>query len=128
MFAQYLTIILVNTYSWFGGQGYCAYDFAIHESEHEYADVAIVMRPRFDPNDTATGNTELEDQTIALESLGGARFNWATTAKIETDCNVTGFAVVKATATENGRPVDLLSKGRITIETYKPLPVTVGEQ
>ena len=128
MFAQYLTIILVNTYSWVGGQGYCAYDFALQESEHEYANIAIIMRPQFDPANTASGNTELEDQTITLESLGGARFNWANTAKIETDCNITGFTIVNATASENGQPVDLLSSGRITIETYKPLPVTVGEQ
>ncbi|UVC09550.1 hypothetical protein IHQ71_02675 [Rhizobium sp. TH2] len=128
MFAQYLTIILVNTYSWVGGQGYCAYDFAIHESEHEYSSLAIVMRPQFDPANTASGNTELDDQTITLESLGGARFNWANTAKIETDCNITGFTIVKATAIENDQPVDLLSNGSITIETYKALPVTVGGQ
>ncbi|CAN7527373.1 hypothetical protein [Rhizobium sp. LjRoot254] len=128
MIAQYLTIILVNTYSWVGGQGYCAYDFALQENEHEYSNLAIVMRPQFDPANTASGNTELEDQTITLESLGGARFNWANTAKIETDCNVTGFTIVKATAVENDQPVDLLSNGSITIETYKALPVTVGEQ
>jgi hypothetical protein len=86
------------------------------------------MRPQFDPANTATGNTELDDQTIVLESLGGARFNWANTAKIETDCNISGFTIVKATATENDRPVDLLTDGRITIETYKALPVTVGGQ
>lgn len=128
MFAQYLTIILVNTYSWVGGQGYCAYDFALQESEHEYVNLEIVMRPEFDPANTASGNTELEDQTITLESLGGARFNWANTAKIETDCNITGFTIVKATATENDRPVDLLANGSIMIETYKALPVIAGGQ
>lgn len=126
MLAQYLSIILVNTYSWFGGQGYCAYDFALHESEFEYTNVEIVLRPRFDPNNTATGNSQLEDQVIALESIGGARVNSAGTAKIETDCNVTGFDIVKATARENGRKINLLGKRRITVETYKPLPVTVG--
>jgi hypothetical protein len=126
VFAQVLTLVVVNTYTWFGGQGYCAYDFALHESEHEYANLAIVMRPKFDPQNTASGNTELEDQTLTLESIGGARFNWANTAKIETDCNVTGFDVVKATAMENGRPVDLIAQKRIEIEVYKPLPVTIG--
>jgi len=125
MFAQYLTIVLVNTYSWLGGQGYCAYDFALHENEREYTNLAIVLRPQFDPANTATGNTALEDQTITLESLGGARFNSASTAKIETDCNITGFTIVRATATENDQPVDLLANGSITIATYKALPVTI---
>lgn len=128
MFSQYLSIVLINTYSWFGGQGYCAYDFALLENEHEYANVAIVMRPQFDPNETASGNTELPDETVSLETLGGARVNSTDSAKIETDCGITGFAIVKATATENGQPVDLLAQKRIEIDTYKPLPVTIGGQ
>ena len=126
MFAQYLTIILVNTYSWFGGQGYCSYEFAIHESEFEYSDVAIVMRPKFDPGNTASGNTVLDDQVLAIEHIGGARADWAQSGRIETDCNVTGFDIVRATGIENGATVDLLAANRITIETYTPLPVTVN--
>jgi hypothetical protein len=125
MFAQYLSILLVNTYSWLGGQGYCSYDFAITETEREYSNVEIVLRPEFDPADTATGNAHLEDQTITLDSIGGARVNWNAKASIETDCNVTGLSIVRATATENGHRVDLLSRGDITVDSYRPLPVRV---
>lgn len=126
MFAQYLAIILVNTYSWFGGQGYCSYEFAIHESEFEYSSVAIVMRPQFDPANTASGNATLDDQVLEIEHIGGARVDWAQSGRIETDCNVTGFDIVKATAVANGTTLDLLARSGISIETYTPLPITVG--
>ena len=126
MFAQYLTIILVNTYSWFGGQGYCSYEFAIHESQFEYSNVAIVMRPKFDPGNTASGNTTLDDQVLEVEHIGGARADWAGSGRVETDCNLTGFDIVRATAVEDGKTVDLIGLNRIGIETYTPLPVTVG--
>ena len=128
MFALTLSIVLVNTYSWLGGQGYCAYDFALLEDEHAYTDVEIVLRPKFDPNNTATGSTQLDDATISIAELGGARVNSTATAKIETDCNITGLSIVSATASEEGRQIDLLSEGRIAIETYKPIPVIVGAQ
>lgn len=125
MFAQYLTIVLVNTYSWFGGQGYCSYEFAIHESEFEYSNVAIVMRPKFDPANTASGNATLDDQVLEIEHIGGARVDWAQSGRVETDCNLTGFDIVKATGVENGQTVDLLGQSRISIETYTPLPITL---
>jgi hypothetical protein len=128
MFAQFFSIVLVNTFSWLGGQGYCAYDFALVEDEHDYANVEIVLRPQFDPNDTATGNTELEDATISLPELGGARVNSTASAKIETDCNIKGLTIVSATASEEGRAIDLLSEGRIAIDTYKPIPIQLGAQ
>lgn len=127
MLAQLLSIVLVNTYSWFGGQGYCAFDFALLESETEYRNVEIVLRPQFDPQDTASGNTELGDETIALDVIGGDAVNSQQSAKIETDCSVTGFQVVTASANVDGRAVDLLEKGAITLDTYKALPLTLGE-
>lgn len=126
MFAQYLTIILVNTYSWAGGQGYCAYEFALHESQFEYSNVALVMRPQFDPANTATGNATLDDQVLEISHIGGARVDWAQSGRVETDCSVTGFDIVKATAVENGQTIDLLSQNRISIETYTPLPIALG--
>jgi hypothetical protein len=126
MFAQYLTIVLVNTYSWFGGQGYCSYEFAIQETEFEYSNVAIVLRPQFDPANTASGNTTLDDQVLEIAHIGGARVDWAQSGRIETDCNLTGFDIVKATGLENGQTVDLLGQNRISIETYSPLPITLG--
>ena len=128
MISQFLGLVLVNTYSWFGGQGYCAYDFALHERDSELTNLVLVLRPEYDPQRTASGNSHLEDVTINLESIGGARYNWDNTAKVETDCSVTGFLVVSATATEDGRPVDLIAGRRIAFETYQPLRLDLGKR
>jgi hypothetical protein len=125
MIAQFLSLVIANTYSWLGGQGYCAYDFALHETESEYSQVEIVLRPKFDPANTASGNTTLPDETISLAHIGGAHVDWDQSAKIETDCNVTGFDIVRARAVEDGQKVDLIRQDRISIETYKPLALTV---
>lgn len=126
MFAQFFSLILVNTYSWMGGQGYCAYDFALRETEAQYVNVEIVMRPLFDPQKTATGLTALDDVTINLEMIGDTPPNWDATAKVETDCTVAVFDIVSALATENGQPVDLVKTGKIGIERYEPLSITIG--
>lgn len=127
MLAQLFSLVLVNTYTWFGGQGYCAYDFAIIEQANAYENVEITLRPQFDPQNTASGNTELQDETITLESLGHSAVDSQQTAKIETDCSVTGFAVVKARAVQDGKGVDLLQQKSVEIQAYQPLPLTIGE-
>ena len=127
MFAQFFSLVLVNTYSWFGGQGYCAYDFAVIEQANAYENVEITLRPQYDPQNTASGNTELQDETITLESLGTSGMDSQQAVKIETDCNVTGFAVVKATANADGRQVDLLREKAVEIQSYQPLRLTIGE-
>lgn len=124
MIAEFLTLVLVNTYSWMGGQGMCAYDFALHESDEELTNLELTLAPQFDPNATASGKTELDELILKVDSIGGARFNWGKTASADTDCNVEGFTVVDARALKNGKPVDLMST--IEIETYKPTPIRVG--
>lgn len=126
MLAQLMSLVLLNTYSWIGGQGYCAYDFALHETE-EYESLEIVLRPSFDPANTATGKTDLPDETIAIELIGGSRASMTATTTIETDCSITGFTIVRATALASGNPVDLLGKGLIDIGTYKPLEIKIGK-
>jgi hypothetical protein len=102
MLAQFLAITLINTFTWFGGQGYCAYDFAVLESGEELTNISLTLRPQFDPQNTATGNTELPDETIRFDALGGSANNAGNTAKIETDCNVEGFNIIAATGTSDG--------------------------
>ncbi|WP_428427026.1 IrmA family protein [Pararhizobium sp.] len=127
MLAQFLAITLINTFTWFGGQGYCAYDFAAVESGEELTDISLTLRPQFDPENTATGSTELPDETITFDVLGGSAAHAGNTAKIETDCNVEGFDIVAATGTVNGEAQDLIAAGRIEIDTYKPLTLKIGE-
>ena len=127
MLAQFLAITLINTFTWFGGQGYCAYDFAVLESGEELTNISLTLRPQFDPQNTATGNTELPDETISFDALGGSADNAGNTAKIETDCNVEGFNIIAATGTSDGEPLDLIGAGRIEIDTYKPLALKIGE-
>lgn len=127
MLAQFLTITLINTFTWFGGQGYCAYDFAALESGEELTNISLTLRPQFDPANTATGNTELPDETIRFDSLGGSADGAGNTAKIETDCNVEGFDIVAATGTADGDAVDLIAAGRVEIDTYKPITLKIGE-
>ena len=127
MLAQFLAITLINTFTWFGGQGYCAYDFAVLENGEELTDVSLTLRPQFDPENTATGDTELPDETMTFDVLGGSAVNAGNTAKIETDCNVEGFDIVAATGAANGEPLDLIAAGRIEIDTYKPLTLKIGE-
>ncbi|CAN7151638.1 IrmA family protein [Rhizobium sp. LjRoot30] len=127
MLAQFFSLVLVNTYSWFGGQGYCAYDFAVIEQANAYENVEITLRPQYDPQNTASGNTELQDETITLESLGTSGIDSQQAVKIETDCSVTGFVVVKARAVQDGKAVDLLQQKAVEIQTYQPLPLTIGE-
>ncbi|URK86498.1 hypothetical protein LP421_18750 [Rhizobium sp. RCAM05350] len=45
MLAQFFAITLINTFTWFGGQGYCAYDFAVLESGEELTDISLTLRP-----------------------------------------------------------------------------------
>ena len=127
MLAQFLAITLINTFTWFGGQGYCAYDFAALESGEELTDISLTLRPQFDPENTATDNTELPDETITFDVLGGSAAHAGNTAKIETDCNVEGFDIVAATGTANGEALDLIAAGRVEIDTYKPLTLKIGE-
>lgn len=127
MFANFLALTLINTFSWFGGQGYCAYDFAVLESGEELTNISLTLRPQFDPENTATGNTELPDETITFDALGGPSVNAGNTAKIETDCNVEGFDIVAATGTADGEPIDLIAAERVEIDSYKPLPLKIGE-
>ena len=103
MLAQFFAMTLINTFSWFGGQGYCAYDFAILESGEELTNVSITLRPRFEPGKTATGKSELPDETMAFEVLGGSPVNSGATAKIETDCNIEGFDIVAAICSRDRR-------------------------
>lgn len=127
MLAQFLAITLINTFTWFGGQGYCAYDFAALESGEELTDISLTLRPQFDPENTATGNTELLDETITFDVLGGSAVNAGNTAKIETDCNVEGFDIVAATGTAKGVALDLIAAERVEIDTYKPLNLKIGK-
>jgi hypothetical protein len=127
MLAQLFAITLINTFTWFGGQGYCAYDFAVLESGEELTDISLTLRPQFDPENTATGNAELPDEAISFDRLGGSVDNAGNTAKIETDCNVEGFDIVAATGTADGEAMDLIAAGRVEIDTYKPLPLKIGE-
>ncbi|CAN7150492.1 hypothetical protein LJR235_000053 [Pararhizobium sp. LjRoot235] len=127
MLAQFLAITLINTFTWFGGQGYCAYDFAVLGNGEELTDISLTLRPQFDPQNTATGNTELPDETISFDTLGGSADNAGNTAKIETDCNVEGFDIVAATGTADGEALDLVATGRVEIDTYKPLTLKIGE-
>jgi hypothetical protein len=126
MLAQFFAITLINTYAWFGGQGYCAFDFAILESGDELTNVSLTLRPQFDPENTASGNTELQDETLTFKVLGGSAINAGATAKIETDCNIKGFHVVDATAMANGKAIDLVKAGRVDFDTYKPLTLAIG--
>lgn len=126
MLAHFLSLVLVNTYSWFGGQGYCAYDFAIIGQGSAYRNVEITLRPQFDPQNTATGRSELGDETITLESLGTSAIDAQLTAKVESDCSITGFTVIKATASVEGKQVDLLKEDEVIIEAYKPLKLDLG--
>lgn len=127
MLAQFLAITLINTFTWFGGQGYCAYDFAVLESGEALTDISLTLRPQFDAENTATGNTGLPDETIAFDVLGGSANHAGNTAQIETDCNVEGFDIVAATGTADGAALDLIAAGRVEIDTYKPLTLTVGK-
>ncbi len=127
MLAQFLALTLINTFSWFGNQGYCAFDFAALESGDELTNISLTLRPQYDPQNTATGTTELEDATITFDVLGGSAANSGNTAKIETDCNVEGFSIVSAEAIADGEPIDLLATGRIEIDTYKPLDLKIGD-
>ncbi|MEO0636445.1 MAG: hypothetical protein AAFY73_07340 [Pseudomonadota bacterium] len=120
-------IILANTYFWSGGQGYCAYDFAVLHSGDGYTNVEITLRPRFDPEQTASGRTELDDAVIALEALGGGRFFWSASATVETDCSVEKFALVSATALdEAGAEVDLMKREGFEFEDYKPVDLEIA--
>jgi hypothetical protein len=127
MLAQFFAITLINTFTWFGGQGYCAYDFAVLESGEELRDISLTLRPQFDPENTATGNTELPDETITFDVLGGSAVHAGNTAKIETDCNVEGFDIVAATGTADGEAIDLIAAGRVETDTYKPLTLKIGQ-
>jgi hypothetical protein len=119
--AQFLALVLTNTNMLMGGQGYCAFDFTLRDKAADYTDVAIVLRPQFDPNDTATGNTTLEDITLAANSVGKKSLKITT----DTDCNVTGFSVIKATATKDGAPVDLINAQALSIGKKNQLPITI---
>lgn len=125
MLAAFFSIIIANTYMWFGGQGYCTFDFALHESKSEISKVEIIMRPVYDPADTATGLANLPDETIEISTLGGAHANWSASTSIETDCSVTGFDIVSARGFIDGKSTDLLKSGMIEISTYQPLPIGV---
>ncbi len=125
MLANVFAIVLTNTFFWFGGQGYCAYDFVIEESGDEFTNVEIVMRPIYDPDATATGKTTLPDEVISIETLGGARAYWGTKTTLETDCEVTGFEVISGKAFRDGKLVDLLEEGLVEIGQYEPLKIEV---
>jgi hypothetical protein len=119
--AQLFALVLTNTNMLMGGQGYCAFDFTMRDKTATYSDVEIVLRPQFDPNNTATGNTTLDDISIAANTVGRKRMKITT----DTDCNVTGFSVVRATATKDGTPVDLLDAHSLTVGKASQLPITI---
>jgi hypothetical protein len=119
--AQFLALVLTNTNMLMGGQGYCAFDFTLRDKVADYSDVAIVLRPQFDPNNTATGNTALDDITLAANNVGRKSLKITT----DTDCNVTGFSVIKATAMKDGAPVDLINTQALSIGKKNQLPITI---
>ncbi|HTO31913.1 MAG TPA: hypothetical protein VL202_12140 [Pararhizobium sp.] len=59
--------------------------------------------------------------------LGGSSVDTGTKAKIETDCSVEGFDIVAATGFADGTSIDLLKAGRIDVDTYKPLKLSIGK-
>lgn len=119
-------IILANTYFWFGGQGYCSYDFAILHDGTGYTDVEIVLRPVFDPDETMSGRTELDDNVIAIENLGGGRVFSTASDSIETDCSVKEFALISASGlNDSGQRVDLISAEGFEFEDYEPVKLQV---
>lgn len=119
--AHFLALVLTNTNMLTGGQGYCAFDFTLRDKTVTYSNVEIVLRPQFDPNDTATGNATLDDITLGANSVGRKRVKITT----DTDCNVTGFSVVKATATKDGAAVDLIGSRALSVGKENQLPITV---
>lgn len=119
--AQFLALVITNTNMLMGGQGYCAFDFTLKDKAVSYSDVEIVLRPQFDPNDTATGNATLDDITLAANSVGKKSLKITT----DTDCNVTGFSVIKATATRDGASVDLINAEALSIGKKNQLPITI---
>ena len=106
MFAQFLAIVIANTNLFMGGQGYCVFEFSLSDRTDIYTSVDIELRPIYDPNDTASGNTSLENIKLHVERIGKKR----TRVRAESDCNVTGFYLIYAGANEHG---DLISSGQI---------------
>jgi hypothetical protein len=117
MYAQLLAIIIANTSVMQGGQGYCAFEFTLSDQVSTWTSVDITLRPNFDPNDTATGLTSLEDIRLHVNRIGKKRVK----VRGETDCNVTSFYLTYAGANEHG---DLISDGQISIGRGK-VPISI---
>ena len=120
-------VTITNTYFWFGGQGYCSYEFALQAGD-ALTDVEIVFRPTYDVAQSHSGRESLDDTVIKFESLGTARVDSAKSFSIETDCSVEEFSIVRAQGkSEDGALVDLLKAGDISFEKYDPVAMKLGE-
>jgi hypothetical protein len=118
--AQFLALVISNSNMIMGGQGYCAFEFTLSDKARQYRDVEIVLRPRFNPEDTASGNTRLEDMVLTAGKVGRKRVKVTT----DTDCNVAGFDVIHAAAKENGEAVDLIYLQKLDVGRGQ-LPISI---
>lgn len=117
MYAQLLAIIIANTNIISGGQGYCMFEFSLSDKTSTWTNVDLTLRPNFEPDNTATGLTSLEDIHLHVNRIGKKRV----TVKADTDCNVTSFYLTYAGANEHG---DLIGDGQITIGRGK-VPISI---
>jgi hypothetical protein len=116
MIAQVLSLLLFNSNLAMGGQGYCVFEFTFEDYDAEYQSAQVRLRPLFDPNETSTGNTELEDVTVSVGSFGGSRAAAQETGSVETDCSITGFEVMEGSATVNGEGMDIINSQALEVD------------
>ena len=121
MNALILAMVISNSNMIVGGQGYCVFEFTLRDDVGGYSNVQIELEPQFDPDNTATARTTLDNVIINVARPG----RQGKKAGGETDCNVTGFRVVQGSGSYKGQTIDLLDAGELKAGSGD-LPVAIG--
>jgi hypothetical protein len=109
-------------WTYFAGQGQCAFHFILDGQgfDSELRNLVIRLAAR----DSSGG--QLGEIELSAPVVGGARVNGVAQAFGETDCEAARFQVVRASAQQNGRPLDLLRARALDLTNrFKPAPITL---
>lgn len=121
MNALILAMVISNSNTIMGGQGYCVFEFTLRDDIGGYSNVQIELGPQFDPSDTATALTTLKNVWLNVAKVGRK----ARKVTAETDCNLTGFTVIQGSCTYNGEDVDLVNSQELEAGNGD-LPIAIG--
>lgn len=110
-----LFVIAITLFNTFGGpsnQGYCFWTITLREFDNAFTDLEI----DFTPIPMTAGGVK----TLEIEEIGTSHATQLQTGTIGGSCGVSGFIITRAVATNGNNKVDLIKKGLINVDIFKP--------